>query len=148
MSRVIVVPPLGIRTAVVPAFDTTPGSAAPTPVAKLRVVKIRQGLIHRGLVLNLWDLDSRGAQVKQVADEVRMACMLDAELHGDIQLLGNGTELHELLFVEGCVLAINGDEIIGVSAQYILEPLAVDRDWGRDADDDLSLVDALLERVL
>ncbi len=77
-----------------------------------------------------------------------MAGMFDAELHGDIQLLGNGAELDELLLVEGRVLAINGDEIIGVATQYILEPLAVGRDRGRDADDDLPLVDALLERVL
>src|SRR5262249_30266612 len=106
----IVVPPLGIRTAIVPAFDTAPGSAAPAPVANLRVVKIRQGLIHRGLVFDLGDLDTRGTQVEQVADEVRMAGMLDAELHGDIQLLRHGAELDELLFVEGHVLAINRDE--------------------------------------
>src|SRR6266581_1253906 len=80
-ENTVVVPPLSIRTAVVPAFDTAPGSAAPAPVAKLRVVKIRQGLIHCGLVFDLWDLDSRGAQVKQVADKVRMTRMLDAELH-------------------------------------------------------------------
>src|SRR5207245_10585829 len=125
-----------------------PAGASPGPVAKRGVVKIRQGPAQRCVVSNLWALVSREAQVKQVADEVRMACMLDAELHGDIQLLGNGTELHELLFVEGCVLAINGDEIIGVSAQNILEPLAVGRDRGRDTNDDLPLVDALLERVL
>jgi len=74
--------------------------------------------------------------------------MLDTKLHGDIELLRNSTELDKLLFVEGRVLAINGDEIIGVTAQNILEPLAVGRDWSRDANDDLPLVDALLERVL
>ena len=71
--------------------------------------------------------------------------MLDAELHGDIQLLCQGAELDESLFVEGRVLAINRDEIIRVSAQNSLEPLAVGRDRGRDADDDLPLVNALLK---
>src|SRR4029453_17270383 len=100
----VIVPPLGIRTAIVPALNTAPGGTSPAPIARLGIVKIHQGLIHCGLVFDLRDFDSRRTQVEQVADEVRMACMLDAELHRDIQLLRNGTELDELLFVEGRVL--------------------------------------------
>jgi hypothetical protein len=129
-------------------LNPTPGCPSPAPVAKLRVVKIRQGLIYRGLVLDLGDLDSRWAQVEQVADEVRMACMLDAELHGDLHLLRKSAELDEPVFIEGRVLTINGDKIIGVAAQNIFEPLAVGRDRGRDANDNLSLTNALLERIL
>src|SRR4029453_11037981 len=131
----VIVPPLGIRTAIVPALNTAPGSTSPAPVAKLRVVKIRQGLIHCGLVFDLGDLDSRRTQVEQVTDEVRMACMLDAELHRETHPPRKGTEGGEPLFVEGRVLAINRDESIGVSAQNILEPLAVGRDRGREAND-------------
>ena len=77
-----------------------------------------------------------------------MACMLDAELDGYPQLFRDGAELHQLFLIEGCVLAINGDEIIGVLAQNILEAFAVCSDRGRDSYNDLSLVDALLQQVL
>jgi hypothetical protein len=144
LEDAIVVSPLGIREAIIPAFDTAPGGSSPAPVVKLGVVKIRQGLSHRGLVLDLRDLDSRSAKVEQVADEVGMGCMLDAELDGYLQFLRYGTELHQPLLIEGRVLAIHGDKIIGVFAHNVLQPLAVGGYRGRDAYDDLPLVDALL----
>jgi hypothetical protein len=76
----VVVPPLGIRAAVVPALNTAPSGTSPAPVTQLGVVKIRQGLSHRSLVFDLGDLDARRTQVEQVADEVCMARMLDTAL--------------------------------------------------------------------
>src|SRR5262249_53363216 len=112
-------PPRRILLTVVAAFDAIPSIPAPAPFARLGVVESRQRLIDDGVGLDQGHLNAQGAEIEDVANEIGMARMLDAELHGDPDLLSHGAKRHQQLFVVRGMLAIHRHKTVRVSTQDV-----------------------------
>ncbi len=111
------IPPRGIRQAVIASPDTVACSPAPAAFADLRIVKGRQRFVYDGFVLHQWHLDCQWPQIENVANEIGMPRVFDAELHGDADRCRHGAKRHQALFAVRAMLTIDGDEPVGIPTQ-------------------------------
>ena len=140
----VAVPPFGVLQAVFAPLHLPARRPAPASLAELRIVKVVHRLLRHRQILYLRHLDAGGSEVEQIADEIGVPRVFDAELNRNVQLGGVTAELRQRLFVERRMLAVGMNKVVIVLAQDVLHLALSRRQRRRHADEYLPVADALL----